>query len=348
MEYYDISRIKAMSPDYAIIVGGRSNGKSHAVARMLLENYAERGEQFVRIVRYIFDMQDKYIEDYFDENNKQWFEETYGLRVWYDSPYYYVAPVGKPGKKDIIGYALALSTEHKYKSNQYDRVTRIVIEEFALMDITRYLTDETDKFLSILSTVVRMRKNVSVWLVGNTISKYNPYFKLLNINIDKLVLKPGDIKIIPQPELGYDEKPKVVIEFAKMAYETAAEIPTILKIGHNDTATTGLYMAPEDVVDSRLVNFNKIVQRYYVQIGRYLFEFCIMPCFVYWQSCKEPHKIDMVVKMMCYDRNRYFWYCMEQLKQSNVIIPSEWYYDSEETKQYVYENIIKPKRGALI
>ena len=348
MEYYDISKMKSMNPHYAFIVGGRSNGKSHAVARMILESYLETGAQFVRIVRYIFDLQSKYVEDYFDDNNKKWLEE-HGYRVWYDSPYYYIAPIDNLRNKDILGYVLSLSTEQKYKSNQYDRVKKVILEEFALLDPTKYMSSEIENFLSLLSTIVRMRKDVTVWFVGNTISKYNPYFSLLHINIDKLKLQPGDIKQIPQPDLGYDEKPRVFIEFAKMAYEDAAEIPTILKVGANDTATTGLYMTPEDVKDSAELKWNKLLKVYCVQIGDTFFQWNIFPCFAYWQCMKiRSLSPDMIVKSMCYNANKYFWNCMEQLKSAGTRIPLEWYYDSEETKQFIYENILKDARRYLL
>ena len=344
VKYYDISKLQSLNPDYAFIVGGRSNGKSHAVANMLIKQYMETGAQFVRIVRYIFDLQDKYVSDYFDEANLKFAAENYGKRIYYDSPNYYIADVESKSNKsaEIIGYTLALSSEQKYKSNQYDRVRNIVVEEFALLNPEKYLSNEAELFLSLLSTIVRMRNNVKVWLVGNTISKYNPYFTLLNVNIDKLQLKPGDIKKVEQPELGYDVKPNVYIEFATMAYETAAEIPRILKIGKNETATTGLFMKPEDVIEPSTLKYKHSIRYFIVQIGSALFIWRIFPCFTYWERYNSKSASpDLVVKTMCYDRKKYYWYALEQFKNSGFIIPNEWYYDSEETKQYVYENIIK-------
>lgn len=346
MKYYDISKLRSLNPDYAFIVGGRSNGKSHAVARMLLEEYMEKGSQFVRIVRYVFDLQDRYVSDYFDLDNQLWLLKTYNKRVFFESPNYYIIDADCKTKKDaeIIGYVLALSSEQKYKSNQYDLVRNIVIEEFALLNPDKYMNNEEEAFLSLLSTIVRMRNNIKVWFVGNTISKYNPYFSLLNVNVDKLGLKPGKIVKVEQPDLGYDEKPKVYIEFAEMAYELATEIPRILKIGKNDTATTGLYMKPEDVIDSRDIKYKYRIKNLIVQIGEELFIWDIYPCFTYWKRFNSKSQSpDLIIKTMCYDRKKYFWYALENFKANGFIIPTEWYYDSEETKQYVYENILKDK-----
>lgn len=345
MEYYNIDRIKAHNPDYAFIVGGRSNGKSHAVARMLLEDFLDNGQQFLRVVRYIFDMQEKYISSYFDKNNLEWLDEQ-GYSVYYESGCYYIYENENPRKtKRILGYVVSLSSEQKIKSNQYDNVTKIILEEFALLDPSGYLSNEIDKFLSLLSTVVRMRKNVSVWLIGNTISKYNPYFKLLHINIDKLNLKPGDLRVIEQPDLGYDAKPKVVIEFAKMAYEVSSEIPNILKVGDNDTATVGLYIKPKDVIEPEEVNTSFSKMRYIVKIGEYIFIWYILPCFTYWQRWDgKAVPVHLILKNMCYDENKYFWFALKMLRENGVIIPDEWYYDSEETKNYIYENVIKERK----
>lgn len=348
MKYYSIDRIWNLHPDYGLIIGGRSNGKSHATAQQWIKNYLKTGAQFVRIIRYLFDMQGKYVANYFDDNLLAWLAKEYNKEIWYDAPYYYINDIGADKKnKDIIGYVLALSNEQKYKSNQYDRVTIIDVEEFALMDPTQYLPMESEKFLSLVSTIVRSRKNVSIWFVGNTISKYNPYFTLLNINIDKLQLKPGDLKIIQQPDLGYDESPLVAIEFAEMAYEDMKEIPRVLKVGQNDTATNGLYVTPPDVFSKDNVQFDKVNKTFIVQIGDRKFKFNIFPCFCYWELCYGKDKAlrpDMLVRTMCYDKGRYFWNVVDKLNKRPDLsekIPTEMYYDSEETKQYVYENVIR-------
>lgn len=343
MKYYDIERIYNMHPDYGIIVGGRSNGKSYSMAKKVVENYMKDGSQFARIVRYLFDIQGKYVADYFDSDSMiNWLKETYGKEIFYESPYYYIKDIDAPIKTaDILGHVMALSNEQKYKSNRYERVTNIIVEEFALLDPTQYLLQEAEKFMSICSTIVRMRKNVSVWLIGNTISKYNPYFSMLNVNIERLKITPGQLKIVPQPDIGYDEKPLVVIEFAEMAYEDMKEIPRLFKIGHNDTATSGLFMKPPDVFEITELKLDKVIETYIVQIGLIKFKLMVFPCFTYWCQCvgkEKTLKPDIFVKTMCYDRGRYYWNVIKSLKEP---LPTETYYDTEETKQYVYENIIR-------
>lgn len=345
MKYYDFSRIWKLHPDYGVVVGGRSNGKSYATGEQWIENYLESGSQFIRVVRYIFDIQGRYVADYFSQSLLDKVKEKYNKEIWYEAPIYWINDIGAPKKTaDVLGQVLALSNEQKYKSNQYDRVTVIDVEEFALIDPTLYLNNEIEKFQSLLSTIVRSRNNVTVWFVGNTISKYNPYFKMLNINIDKLKLKPGDLRIVEQPDMGYDEKPTVAIEFAEMAYETSREIPRLFKLCGNDTATTGLFVEPPDIYDKGKVNFDRRINNIIVQIGEYKFRMNIFGCFCYWEALKGKEKTitpGAIVKSMCYDKGRYLWNVYAKYEEQNGMIPREWYYDSEETKQYVYENILK-------
>lgn len=342
MKYYDFSRMWQLHPDYGVIVGGRSNGKSYATGKQWIMNYLETGAQFVRVVRYLFDMQSKYVADYFSADLLAWVSREYGYEIWYEAPNYYIAKEGKSRKgADVLGQVLSLSNEQKYKSNQYDRVTVIDIEEFALLDPTLYLQGEIDKFQSLLSTIVRMRNNVTVWFVGNTISKYNPYFTYLNINIDRLRLKPGDLRIVPQPNMGYDETPTVAIEFAEMAYETSREIPRLFKLSGNTTATTGLFELPPDIFEPDKIKFEEGHRTFVVQVGDVKFKLHAFACFCYWQLCQGKDKTlrpDMIVKSMCYDKNRYFWNVIKGMKNP---LPTEMYYDHEDTKQYIYDNILK-------
>ena len=337
MKYYSIDRILSIGADYNVIVGGRSNGKSYATGQQWIKNYLENGSQFVRAVRYIFDMQDRYVANYFCDDLLNKVKNDWNHVIWYDSPYYYIRHVDdSPSKKDILGHVMAISNEQKYKSNQYDRVTVIDMEEFALLNTSQYIDYETEKYQSMVSTIVRRRNNCTCWFVGNTISKYNPYFDMLNINIDKLQLHQGDLKIVEQPDVGYKEKPIVAIEFAEMGAELETEIPRLLKLGKNDTAVTGEYITPPDVVSSsdvKLKGRTPII----IQVGEIKFNMYLFECFVYWSLTvgKDKNKrTDAFVRTMCYDASRFFGDFVK-----DIVLPNEWYYDTEETKHYIEKYI---------
>lgn len=70
------------------------------------------------------------------------------------------------------GFSLA-SMEHD-KSTSYPEVTTILFDEF----ITRgtYLTDEFILFQNVLSTIIRDRNDVTIFMLGNTVNQYSPYY----------------------------------------------------------------------------------------------------------------------------------------------------------------------------
>lgn len=83
-----------------------------------------------------------------------------------------------------IGYAVALTVQHKVKSGfDFSKVKNIIFDEaFIKQSLTkRYLKDEVIEFLELISTIVRTRKDYRVFIVGNNLDKFNPYFAFFNI-----------------------------------------------------------------------------------------------------------------------------------------------------------------------
>lgn len=83
-----------------------------------------------------------------------------------------------------LGYAIALSVQHKVKSGfDFSRVTNILFDEaFIKQSISkRYLKDEMVELFELISTIVRTRTNYRVFIVGNNLDKFNPVFQYFNI-----------------------------------------------------------------------------------------------------------------------------------------------------------------------
>ena len=61
----------------------------------------------------------------------------------------------------------------------YPDITLILFDEF----ITRgaYLADEFVLFMNTLSTIIRLRDNVTIFMLANTVNKYCPYFKEMGL-----------------------------------------------------------------------------------------------------------------------------------------------------------------------
>ena len=62
MKYYSLKKILKKEATYNVIFGERSNGKTYASLQYVLENYFNKGEQFVYIRRWSEDINPKRID----------------------------------------------------------------------------------------------------------------------------------------------------------------------------------------------------------------------------------------------------------------------------------------------
>lgn len=245
MRYYDISNIRSKDCDYNFIVSGRGPGKSTSCVNMLIDEYYNNGKEFVRVTRYDFEASPSIMLMWFNDINLDRVRSYYGEDAYMDYRRGEWLVCTEKGKRRI-GRCISLNNQDIYKSVSYDQVTNIVFEEFVQMSERDYVKGEIELFLSAISTIVRSRDDCKVWMIGNTLSKYNPYFDFFGIDIDRLGIYPGTIKTYRCS--GFDGMGSTVaIEYAEMSYESIIEIPSILRIGGNITATSGLYMQDPSV-----------------------------------------------------------------------------------------------------
>lgn len=64
------------------------------------------------------------------------------------------------------------------------------------MERGNYISNEVSKFTAFYSTVDRKRGTTRVWLIGNTITKANPYISEWGLHNVVRKMKQGDIKKI--------------------------------------------------------------------------------------------------------------------------------------------------------
>lgn len=262
MKWYDITRIADTGCDFNFIVSGRGPGKSTAMVNLLIDSYFHteseygRPAQFARIVRYDWAISRTMMTGWFNEVNKNHLLE-YGKAVTYKGGEWRLFPsedgrIDEGDPYEVMGYVLPLNAQDDYKSGvDFSNVTNVVFEEFVQLRERDYVESETDLFLSALSTIVRNRKDCRCWFIGNTLTKYNPYFQLFGIDVDKIGLEPGDLKTFRTT--GYDGKgATIAIEYAQMAHEVIDDIAPLMRISGNVTATTGLYQ-----VDPSVSEFSK-------------------------------------------------------------------------------------------
>lgn len=187
-KFYSLTKILNKKADYNIIFGERSNGKTYAALLYGLKRFVATGEQFAYIRRWREDLRGKRAENLFSNHvaNGAIEEITNGEcnAIFYISGKWYLAKYDAEKKKYYpqntpFCYGFCLSEQEHEKSSSYPNVTTIIFDEF----LTRryYLPDEFMLFMNLLSTIIRQRDNVKVFMLGNTINKYCPYFSEMGL-----------------------------------------------------------------------------------------------------------------------------------------------------------------------
>ena len=191
IQYYSLNNILQHEGQYYIIFGSRSNGKSYAVDKLCLDNYYTKGEEFVICKRYGEDIKTSICSSMLTPLY-DYVLNTYGYYIrYYQGKWLTSQDETLPiNQWQVMGYSQSLNNVDRYKGSQYPKVTTIVFEEFMAMR-GDYLANEVNLFINLVSTIVRKRSNVRVFLLGNTITKYSPYSEALGIKLERL--KVGEI-----------------------------------------------------------------------------------------------------------------------------------------------------------
>ena len=214
IKFYSLKHILELGCDYNIIIGERSNGKTYSVLDYMIEQYIKTGDQGAYIRRWKEDYRGKRGSQLFAGHveNGRIAELTNGEydRVKYYSGKWYLAKYDEDLDRDIAQdepfcYAFALSDMEHDKSTAYPRVNTIVFDEFLTRQI--YLQDEFVVFMNVLSTIIRFRDNVKIFMLANTVNKYCPYFKEMGLR-HVADMEPGKIDIYTYG----DSKLKVAVE----------------------------------------------------------------------------------------------------------------------------------------
>lgn len=191
-KYYTLNAILQYNADYNVIYGERSNGKTTAVLDYGLDDHVKSGyKNQLAIIR-------RWEEDYKGKNGQQMYENIVALgwikektkgkynAVYYYSQRWYLCCYDDNGNKvaqaeEPFALGFSITSEEHYKSTSYPHIKIILFDEF----ITRsyYLPEEFVKFQNLLSTIIRLRTDVKIFMCGNTINKFCPYFAEMGLNV---------------------------------------------------------------------------------------------------------------------------------------------------------------------
>ena len=218
---YDIDIILEKKCQYYMIIGIRSNGKTYSVQELGVMNYCLHGETMAIVRRWDTDFTGKRGKETFTNlvNNKvimKWSKGKYNTVIYRASQWFLAK---KDEERDEIfiddtpfcqGFALNVA-EHD-KSTSYPTITTILFDEF--LSRKGYINDEFIEFMNVVSTIVRHRTNVKVFMCGNTVNKYAPYFTEMGLyNIKKQ--QAGTIDLYQYGESGL----QVAVEYCAIPEE---------------------------------------------------------------------------------------------------------------------------------
>lgn len=219
IKYYSIRNVLNRIPDaqYYVIFGQRSNGKTYSSLDYCLEDYFKNGNQFAYLRRYKEDLKGKNGGAVFSSIVNNGLIKKYSKGMWNGVYYYsqrwylmYINPENPKDKRiddEPFCYGFALTEMEHDKSTSYPKIKNIIFDEFITRD--SYLNDEFIIFTNVLSTIIRERDDVKIFMLGNTINQYSPYFKEMGLtNIRKQEIGTIDVYTYG------DSKLKVVVEYS--------------------------------------------------------------------------------------------------------------------------------------
>lgn len=180
-KWYSLDRIMKYDVKYRLIIGERSNGKTYAVKKYVIDNYKSTGKMFMYVRRTHQEIVRKYIREVFQDI------QDYAMEVL-GSPIYFKQDIGffirDEDENEIpIGYYTSLEDGMPQKGVAYPEITTIFFDEFMAYG---ELDGEIPKFLNMISTIRRKRDDVEVFMLGNTVWRGSVYFNLFGIDIKKL------------------------------------------------------------------------------------------------------------------------------------------------------------------
>lgn len=192
--YYSSKNIRKLKAVYNVIYGKRSKGKTYDMLYNILSDYwaaRKKGELCQAIYLRRWDTDIKTINMSSVCNNLicngegenaiekitegQYNSVRYWQQQWYLSK---TDPETGLANKDAQPFmiAIALNTWGHSKGSSFPFVKTLWFEEFVAVKGDRYMSGEFVAFNNFLSTVVRKRTDLTIWMTGNNIDMYCPYW----------------------------------------------------------------------------------------------------------------------------------------------------------------------------
>ena len=244
-DYWSRDRISKFDATYHVVFGERGPGKTYDIKKLLIDR-AKEGYKFIymrRVHKYI--VRQKMQEVFSDLDT--YAEDVLGdiMRYSIADGFYYT---NENGAVERTGWAVSVEDSFEYKGVPFTNVKTIMFDEFIDYD---YMRDEIPRFLNLISTICREYPGIEIWMLGNTVSKFCPYFNLLGIKPERM--KQGDIAYIT-----HKRGVKVAAEYTRTRLSKEAE-----NVGQKTNEYTGFDSDEANMIlfgewDSLVLNVSNI------------------------------------------------------------------------------------------
>ena len=169
--YWNPNRYFGLPYNWYIIIGGRGIGKTTGCCLKAIQGWNNREEEFVIVRRYKTELTK--IKGIFDKICHGIVTQGLGKGAF---EYRF------NGRR--IGYGVTLAMQSSYKSGiDFSNVRLMIYDESILKPNgnLRYLRDEITELFELSSTIFRDRKDYRVFILGNNLDIFNPYFEYFEV-----------------------------------------------------------------------------------------------------------------------------------------------------------------------
>ena len=246
-DFYSPKKLLDKNGDINVVWGQRSSGKTYSYLKYALENFQKHNRTFVYVRRWAEDISVKNMDKLMSPLP---IEEIFGTgkSIKFFRGAFWLQDEDPSVDRVCLGWAIALNQVAHTKSQTFTGAQIVILDEFIQLATERKLKDEFDAWEQTLSTVLRTTNDAKIFLLGNSVGKYSPYFT--PYGIDPNTMKQGEVKEIVLPnEVGtptkiiaeyceYNEKvgqkTSKYVRGSKMAKTGEWEIQDVANIPHTD------------------------------------------------------------------------------------------------------------------
>lgn len=186
--WIDFTKVLSYNKTFNWILGNRGGGKTVEAQRLITSIFLKQDSTAIWLRRWDVELDKTFFDKFFTDPAFYLQFPDYEFKT-NKSKYGgsgYLREKGSEHYKQYIQF-MCLSTALKHKSIPFPSVKYIIFDEFIIDQKSnmRYLKNEVTVFLEFLQSVMRLRDDVRVIFIGNSISMINPYFLYYNIKRPK-------------------------------------------------------------------------------------------------------------------------------------------------------------------